>query len=115
MTAAQPTLDGVLAALADGTRRGIVERLLAKGELSVGELGEPFDISGPAISRHLRVLEEAGLIERRIDRQWRKVKARPAALAPMESWLTRQRRHWDAALDRLESAISADTPKRRKS
>jgi DNA-binding transcriptional ArsR family regulator len=115
MAAASPRLDNVLAALADSTRRGIVERLLAKGELTVGAIAEPFQISGPAISRHLRVLEQAGLIERRVERQWRLVRMRPEALAPIESWLARQRRHWNASLDRLEAIVAAETPNRRKS
>ena len=108
-------LDGLFAALADPTRRAIIERLLATGELSVGEVAAPFGISTPAISRHLQVLERAGLIERRIERQWRFVRVRADALAPVESWLSRQRRHWTAALDRLEALASARTPRRRKS
>src|SRR6267378_8683857 len=67
------------------------------------------------ISRHLQVLERAGLIERRIERQWRFVRVRADALAPAESWLSRQRRHWMAALDRLEAVAAAQTPKREKS
>src|ERR1700688_710972 len=110
-----PQLDGLFAALADPTRRAIVERLLAAGELSVGDVAARFAISTPAISRHLQVLQRAGLIERRIERQWRFVRVRPDALAPVESWLTRQRRHWTAALDRLEALAAAQTPKRRKS
>jgi DNA-binding transcriptional ArsR family regulator len=110
-----PPLDTVFAALADATRRAIVERLLAAGELSVGEIAQPFAISTPAISRHLHVLERAGLIERRVERQYRFIRVRPDALAPVETWLSRQRRHWDAALDRLEALASERTPKRRKS
>jgi len=99
-------LDTVLSALADPTRRAIVERLLARGELTVGDIAEPFRISAPAISRHLRVLEHAGLIERRVDRQWRFVR---------ENWVARARRHWSDALDRLEAVAAQETPKRRKS
>jgi DNA-binding transcriptional ArsR family regulator len=108
-------LDSVFAALADPTRRAIIERLLAKGELSVGDIAEPFAISTPAISRHLRVLERARLIERRSLRQWRLIRVRADALQPVESWLARQRRHWNAALDRLEAVAAAQTPKRRRS
>ena len=115
MPARTPPLDDVFAALADPTRRAIVERLLAAGELSVGEVAAPFAISGPAITRHLQVLERAGLIERRVERQWRFVRVRAEALTPVESWLSRQRRHWTAALDRLEALAAAQTPKRRKS
>ncbi|MFZ0839085.1 MAG: metalloregulator ArsR/SmtB family transcription factor [Xanthobacteraceae bacterium] len=105
----------MFAALADPTRRAIMERLAAKGELAVGDIAEPFRISAPAISRHLQVLERAGLIERRIERQWRMVRVRREALKPVESWITRQRRHWSDALDRLEALAAADTPKRGKS
>jgi DNA-binding transcriptional ArsR family regulator len=115
MAGTQQRLDDVLAALADPTRRAIVERLLAQGELTVGDVAEPFRISAPAISRHLRVLERAGLIERRIERQWRVVRVRPDALRTVESWLSRQRKHWTAALDRLEALAAAETPRRRKS
>jgi DNA-binding transcriptional ArsR family regulator len=110
-----PRLDSLFAALADPTRRAIIERLLAAGELSVGDVAAPFAISTPAISRHLQVLERAGLIERRIERQWRFVRVRADALEPVESWITGQKRHWTAALDRLEALAAAHTPKRRKS
>jgi DNA-binding transcriptional ArsR family regulator len=106
------SLDAVFAALSDPTRRAIVERLAAKGELTVGDLAQPFAISAPAISRHLQVLERAGLIERRIERQWRVVRIRREALEPVQSWVAR---HWSNALDRLEAVIAAETPKRRKS
>jgi DNA-binding transcriptional ArsR family regulator len=116
MTAARaPQLDSLFAALADPTRRAIIERLLASGELSVGDVAASFTISTPAISRHLQVLVRAGLIERRIERQWRLIRVRADALAPLESWLSRQRRHWTAALDRLEAVAAAQTPKRSKS
>jgi DNA-binding transcriptional ArsR family regulator len=115
MPSSRPQLDHIFAALADPTRRAIIDRLLAQGELSVGEIAAPFDISTPAITRHLQVLERAGLIERRVERQWRYVRVRANALAPMESWLSRQRRHWSAALDRMEALAAAQTPKRRKS
>jgi len=108
-------IDSVFTALADPTRRAIVERLLARGEMNVGDVSAPFRISAPAISRHLRVLENAGMIERRVDKQWRYVRARPDALGPLESWIERQRRHWNAALDRMEAVLATQTPKRRKS
>ncbi len=107
-------LNGVFAALADPTRRRIVERLLTQGEQRVKDIAEPFRISAPAISRHLRVLEKAGLIERRAERQTRRVRVRDDAFAPVESWLIRQRNHWNAALDRLEAVAAAQTHKRRK-
>jgi DNA-binding transcriptional ArsR family regulator len=115
MSRRPPPLDDLFGALADPTRRAIVERLLASGELSVGDVAAPFDVSTPAISRHLQVLERAGLIERRVERQWRYVRVRADALTPIESWISRQRRHWSAALDRLEALAAAQTPKRKKS
>jgi DNA-binding transcriptional ArsR family regulator len=115
MPAILAPLDSVFGALADPTRRAIVERLLAKGELAVGDIAAPFAISMPAISRHLAVLQRAGLIERRAERQRRFIRARPEALAAAESWIASQRAHWAAALDRLETVLAAETPKRRKS
>src|SRR5215470_8886506 len=112
MTAFPDRLDAVFSALADPTRRAIMERLAAKGELTVGDVAEPFHISAPAISRHLQVLERAGLIERRIERQWRLVRVRRQALKPMESWLARQHRYWSDALDRLEALAASETPRR---
>jgi DNA-binding transcriptional ArsR family regulator len=108
-------LDGLFGALADPTRRAIVERLLAKGELSVGDIAAPFAMSTPAISRHLKVLEEAGIVERRIEKQWRFIRVNPTALRPVESWIERQRQFWNGALDRLEALAAADAPKEKKS
>jgi DNA-binding transcriptional ArsR family regulator len=110
-----PQLDHLFAALADVTRRDIIELLLSKGELSVGDVAAPFTISAPAISRHLQVLESAGLIERRVERQWRFVRVRADGLKPVESWLVRQNRYWAKALDRLEALAAAQTPRRKKS
>jgi DNA-binding transcriptional ArsR family regulator len=110
-----PALDHVFAALADSTRRDIIELLLARGELSTGDVAAPFAISAPAISRHLQVLERAGLIERRVERQWRYVRVRADALKPVENWLSRQQRYWTRALDRLEALAAAQTPTRKKS
>ena len=93
MVIAARDLGAVFSALANPTRRAIVERLLPAGELSAGEIAQPFRISGSAISRHLRVLEEAGIIERRIDRQWRYVHIQPEALALAETWFAEQRWH----------------------
>ena len=96
MDTAARDLDAVLSALANPTRRAIVERLLPAGELSAGEIAQPFRMTSSAISRHLRVLEEAGIIERRIDRQWRYVRIQPKALALAEAWLAERRRYWGA-------------------
>jgi DNA-binding transcriptional ArsR family regulator len=116
MTAADASeLDHLFAALADSTRRDIIELLLASGELSIGEVAAPFAISAPAISRHLQVLERVGLIERRVERQWRYVRVRADALSPVETWLSRQKRYWTRALDRLEALAAAQTPRQKKS
>jgi len=80
-------LDVVFSALADASRRAIVERLLTAGELSASEIARPFGMSSPAISRHLRVLEEAGIIERRVDRQWRYFRIQTKALTMANTWL----------------------------
>jgi DNA-binding transcriptional ArsR family regulator len=108
-------LDFVFSALADPTRRAIIERLLSAGELTAGEIARPFRISSPAISRHLRVLEQAGIIERRIDRQWRYVRIQPKALALADTWFAERRRHWTGALDRLETGVADQTSKEKKS
>src|SRR5258708_36679969 len=102
VTNRKPSIEDLFGALADPTRRAIVERLLAAGELTVGEIAQPFDISVPAVSRHLPGLERAGLIERRVDRQWRRVRIRPEAIGTIASWLPPQRRHWTAALELAE-------------
>jgi DNA-binding transcriptional ArsR family regulator len=95
-------LPAFFAALADPHRLAIIERLISQGEKTVGELAAPFAISAPAISRHISVLENAGLIERRIERQWRVCRVRPEAFAAIEDWVARQRRFWTASFDRLE-------------
>jgi DNA-binding transcriptional ArsR family regulator len=88
------------AALADPTRRAILTRL-ARGEATVGELGEPFDMSAPAISKHLRVLEGAGLIAREVDARWRICRLRAEPMHDAHDWLEAYRRHWEGNLDRL--------------
>ncbi|MEP9377681.1 metalloregulator ArsR/SmtB family transcription factor [Aquabacter sp. CN5-332] len=94
------------AALADPTRRAILARL-AKGEATVLELAEPFSISLPAISRHLKVLEEAGLLIRGRDAQRRPCRLRVEGLAPVSHWVEHTREAWDARLDRLESFLQS--------
>lgn len=85
-----PSLIAVFAALSDDTRFQIVNRLLSDGELPVGAIAAPFSVTPPAISRHLRVLETAGLVERRIDRQRRMIRVRPEALEVIGEWLGEQ-------------------------
>lgn len=103
---------GMFAALSDPHRLAMVERLIAEGEKTVGELSAPFDISGPAISRHLSVLESAGLIERRVERQWRMCRVRQEALDVVGEWVERQRRFWKASLDRLERHLDRQSEKK---
>jgi DNA-binding transcriptional ArsR family regulator len=99
-------LPTVFGALADPTRLAIVERLLNEGERSAGEIAAPFAMSKPAISKHLRVLEQAGLIERRIDRQWRVCRVRPEAIRAVDMWMQRYRAFWDVSLDRLAKILN---------
>ena len=97
-------LSATFSALADPTRRAILARL-ALGETSVSELAKPFDISGPAISKHLKVLESAGLISRGREAQWRPCKLEPAALRGVDNWLEEYRKLWEQRLDRLEEYL----------
>ena len=92
-------------ALADPTRRAILQRL-AHGEASVSELTEPFDISMPAISRHLKVLEQAGLVQRTRQAQWRPVQLNAAPLAEVAGWVQRYRRHWQKEFDRMDAYLA---------
>jgi DNA-binding transcriptional ArsR family regulator len=94
-------LSTTFAALADPTRRAILARLVS-GETSVTELAEPFAMSLPAVSKHLKVLERAGLIARGREAQWRPCRIEPGALKQVDDWLQRYRRFWDASLDRLD-------------
>lgn len=102
------TMPALFSALADPSRLAIVERLIRDGEKTAGELAEPFAISAPAISRHLGVLERAGLIERRVERQWRRFRVRPEAIDAIDDWLSRQRRFWQASFDRLERVLAEE-------
>ena len=114
--AARPTpaeLNGTFAALADPTRRAILARL-ARGEASVGDLARPFDISLPAISRHLRVLERARLIERRVDAQRRVCRLRAQPLRAAATWIERYRDFWEERLDDLAALLEEPPPKRRR-
>jgi DNA-binding transcriptional ArsR family regulator len=98
-------LDATFAALADPTRRAILARL-ASGEASVMELAEPFAMSQPAISKHLKVLERAGLISRGTDAQRRPRKLEAKPLAEATEWLERYREFWEASFERLDSLLS---------
>lgn len=93
-------LSTTLSALADPTRRGILAQL-ATGEATVGELAEPYDMSLAAVSKHLKVLEKAGLISRGREAQWRPCKLEAAPMAEVSDWVETYRRFWDQSLDRL--------------
>ena len=97
-------LSTTFAALADPTRRAILARL-ALGETSVTELAQPFDMSLPAISKHLKVLEGAGLIARGRKAQWRPCRIEGTALKDVDNWLERYRRFWDESFDRLDDYL----------
>ena len=98
-----------LSALADPTRRAILARL-ANGEASVSELAEPFDMSLVAVSKHLKVLEKAGLISKGREAQWRPCRLEPKPLRQVDDWLENYRQFWNDNLDRLE-AYAAPFPK----
>jgi len=104
-------MDSVFSALADPTRRRIIERL-ARGPMSVGELGAGFSISQPAISKHVRVLEECGLLERDVVGRIHHCSLSPKTMRRAASWMERQYAFWTATLDRLGHII--DTPSQRK-
>ncbi len=97
-------LDAVFAALADPTRRAILARLSA-GEATVGELAEPFEMSQPAVSKHLKVLEQAGLIARETRAQTRPARLEAARLQEAVAWLEALRDHWTERLDRMDQLL----------
>ena len=105
-------LDHTFAALADPTRRAIIARL-AEGEATVNELAEPFPITVQAISRHLKVLEQARLIGRSRTRQLRPARLEPAPLGDAVAWLEQYRRFWEAGFDHLDARLRADDEERR--
>ena len=104
MHASPDQLNATFAALADPTRRAILARLAA-GEATVKELSEPFAMSGPAVSKHLRVLERAGLIARGRDAQWRPCRLEAAPLKEVAEWAAEYRRFWDASYERLDDYL----------
>jgi len=106
-------LSTTFAALADPTRRAILARL-ASGECSVSELAEPFDMSMPAVSKHLRVLERAGLIARGREAQWRPCRLEAAPLKDVSEWAERYRHIWEARLDRLDNYLKELKQKEKK-
>lgn len=97
-------LSATFAALADPTRRAILARL-ATGEATVTELAAPFDMSLPGVSKHLKVLRQAGLVTQGRDAQWRPVRLEPARLQEISAWVEQYRRLWDARFDRLDEYL----------
>ena len=110
---ASDQLSSTFAALADPTRRAILARL-ASGETSVTELAEPFEMSLPAISKHLKVLERAGLIARGREAQWRPCRLEAGPLKDAAKWIEFYRRFWDQSFDRLEEYLREVQKKEKK-
>ncbi len=106
-------LTTTFAALADPTRRAIMARLLL-GECSVGELAEPFEMSMPAVSKHIRVLERAGLIAQRREAQWRRCRITAGPLKEVSDWTGRYRQVWEERLDRLDEYVQQLNAKEKK-
>jgi DNA-binding transcriptional ArsR family regulator len=106
-------LSTVFAALADPTRRAILARLAA-GETSVGELAKPFKISAPAVTKHLKVLERAGLITRGREAQWRPCRLEATPLSEVADWVEHYRRFWEQSLDRLDDYLQQLQSKEKK-
>src|SRR5713101_9640121 len=106
-------LSTTFAALADPTRRAILARLLL-GECSVGELAQPFEMSMPAVSKHLRVLERAGLIAQRREAQWRQCRIQAGPLKEVSDWTERYRQIWEERFDRLDQYVEQLQAKEKK-
>ena len=106
-------LSATFSALADPTRRAILARL-ALGEASVGELAEPFEMSMPAVSKHLRVLERAGLIAQRRDAQWRRCRIKAGPMKEVSDWTERYRQVWEERLNRLDEYVPQLKAKEKK-
>ena len=102
----------IFGALSDETRFAIVERLMAEGELPAGEIGSGFDISAPAISRHLNVLNDAGVVQKRTSGQQRLYSVRPQAIEQVCAWAISHREFWEASLTRLEAALMKETTRK---
>ena len=102
--ASEVSLDAVFAALADPTRRAILSRL-ADGQASVNEIAAPFEMSQPAVSKHLKVLERAGLIERDVDEQRRPARLRAETMTAAVDWLAAFRDFWGASFERLDDVL----------
>jgi DNA-binding transcriptional ArsR family regulator len=113
MQQASPNLDRVFFALSDGTRRGILARL-AQGSTTIGELAAPFEISKPAISKHMKILESAGLIDRTITGRQHHCTLTTAGLKTAEDWLNFHRRFWESRFDALTDLLQKEEAKNRR-
>ena len=109
-----PGMPDMFAALGDPTRFAIVEKLLAEGEQKVGDLQAPFAMSAPAFSRHIKVLETAGLIERRAEKNWRYCSLRQDRFQQLDTWLERYRKLWNARFDRLDQMLRDQAEKKER-
>jgi DNA-binding transcriptional ArsR family regulator len=108
MVTRNPRLDRTFAALADPTRRAILSRL-ARGEATVGQLARPFDVSRPAVSKHLRVLERAGLVRRERAGRYRRCALEAGPMREAAEWVERYRKFWDGQLDALSRYLESET------
>lgn len=106
----EQSLCSTFGALSDPVRLSIVERLARVGEMSAGDIASPYSISLPAVSRHLGVLERAGLVERRVDRKWRRFRLRPEAVAAAHDWFEQHRAFWEGSFDRLANVLNEIDP-----
>jgi len=113
MQRAGDTLSATLSALADPTRRAILARL-SRGAATVNEIAKPFDISLPSISRHLKVLESAGLISRGREAQWRPCRLETAPLRQVDGWLKKYRKFWEGSFNRMDAYLNEITGTRTK-
>ena len=109
MNLAQPDLDRLFSALSDPTRRAIVARLARQGEATISDLARPFAMSLPAISKHVRVLERAGLLERQVRGREHRCRLQPRPLTEAVDWLTEHRRYWEGQMDALARYLSSET------
>jgi DNA-binding transcriptional ArsR family regulator len=109
MNLAQPDLDRLFSALSDPTRRAIVARLARQGEATISDLARPFAMSLPAISKHVRVLERAGLLERQVRGREHRCRLQPRPLKEAVDWLTEYRRYWEGQMDALSRYLESET------
>ena len=103
----QDPLDRVFHALGDKTRRQMLAQLADQGECSASELGKPFQVAQPTVSKHIRVLEQAGLVSRQVEGRVHRFRLRPAAMQEAQDWISQQRKFWNATLDRLDEFLDS--------